>query len=262
VRCTPLPLGGLLLAIGACGFLPRPGTSRSGAEIIEQASKPAPVAVPMGDCGLAGSAPDRTINILKNRGDEGAWRDVPWTTIAHLPWPRAVGFRFRNLWTADQREEVARYEGAPVRIEGYLNGFKLEGREPPNCYSSDPARRDYHLWLTENPSEGRKQAVVVEITPRIRVQHAQWTEAHLDSLVRSQSRVRVSGWLMLDQMHPERVGLNRITLWEVHPIMHIDVQQTGRWVSIDSVEDTWRSNVTQAAQPDARIPTTPHLRPH
>jgi hypothetical protein len=75
----------------------------------------------------------------------------------------------------------------------------------------------------------------VEITPRVRATHPAWTEARLDTLVSSQARIRISGWLMLDQMHPERVGVNRVTLWEVHPIMHIDVQQSGRWVSIDSL---------------------------
>jgi len=44
------------------------------------------------------------------------------------------------------------------------------------------------------------------------------------------------GWLMLDQMHPELVGRNRRTLWEVHPVMHLDWQTSaGPWVSLDSL---------------------------
>ena len=60
-------------------------------------------------------------------------------------------------------------------------------------------------------------------------------------MVTSQARLRVSGWLMLDQMHPERVGINRVTLWEVHPIIRIDVQQSDGWVTLDSMPVTIRS---------------------
>ncbi|HEX8946148.1 MAG TPA: hypothetical protein VF785_23635, partial [Gemmatimonadaceae bacterium] len=49
-------------------------------------------------------------------------------------------------------------------------------------------------------------------------------------------RVRIRGWLMLDQMHPESVGHSRATLWEIHPIMHLDWRESrGRWISLDSL---------------------------
>jgi hypothetical protein len=74
------------------------------------------------------------------------------------------------------------------------------------------------------------------MTPRVRVHHVGWTEDGLRALQRSRSRVRVRGWLMLDQMHPELVGRNRRTLWEVHPVMHLDWQTSaGPWVSLDSL---------------------------
>jgi hypothetical protein len=241
-----------------CGFLPR-GTSRVGTESLESASKPVPVTEPLGSCGPEGSQPDYALNRWKNRVDEGSWLDTPWTVVAKLPWPHAVGFRFRNQWTPRERDAVARFEGAPVRVEGYLQGFKLEGREPTNCYSNEPAERDYHLWFAENPNEARKRSVVIEITPRVRRAHPGWTEERLALLVASQSRVRVSGWVMLDQMHPERVGINRVTLWEVHPILHIDVQQAGRWISLDSLPDA-TSAVTETTRPQALLPSSPHPR--
>jgi hypothetical protein len=221
--------------VASCGFLPISRMSRDGTGQLESAFKPTPVDSAFGSCGPAGSQPDYVLNSRKNRVDEGVWRDTPWPVIARLPWPRAAGYRFRNQWTEGERDEVARYEGAPVRVEGYLQGFRLEGREATNCYSDDPAQRDYHLWFAEEVGDSRKRSIVVEITPRVRATHPAWTEARLDTLVSSQARIRISGWLMLDQMHPERVGVNRVTLWEVHPIMHIDVQQSGRWVSIDSL---------------------------
>ena len=226
---------GVALTTG-CGFLPR-GSSRAGTELLEGSAKPVPVDMPLGRCGPEGSQPDYALNRRKNRVDEAPWLDTPWAVIARLPWPHAVGFRFRNQWTEAQRDEVARYEGSPVRVEGYLQGYKLEGREPTNCYSDDPAERDYHLWFTENPNGDRKHSIVVEIAPRVRTRHPEWTEDRLAALVASQARVRVSGWLMLDQMHPERVGLNRVTLWEVHPILRIELLEAGGWVVLDSVPE-------------------------
>jgi hypothetical protein len=41
---------------------------------------------------------------------------------------------------------------------------------------------------------------------------------------------------MLDQMHPELVDINRITLWEVHPIMRVELQRPdSSWVPLDSI---------------------------
>ncbi|MDQ2668522.1 MAG: hypothetical protein M3Z05_21385 [Gemmatimonadota bacterium] len=226
---------GITVSVGACGYLPVSRTSLVGTEPLEHALKPTPVNAPFGECGPEGSQPDFVLNRRKNRVDIAPWIDTPWPVIARLPWPRLVGLRFRNQWTEGEQQEVARFEGAPVRIEGYLEGFKLEGREPPNCYSDDPNARDYHLWLAEEPRDARRRTIVVEITPRVRALHPNWTEAHLTMLETSRDRMRVSGWLMLDQMHPERVGLNRTTLWEVHPILQIDVLRGEKWVSLDSL---------------------------
>lgn len=246
----------IVLLVAGCGFLPR-GTSRTGTEFLERAPKPTPVGVPLGRCGPEGSQPDYALNRLKNRIDEGSWIDTPWTVIARLPWPHAVGFRFRNQWTESERGQVSRYEGAPVRMEGYVQGYKLEGREPTNCYSTDPAERDYHLWFVENPNEARKHSIVVEITPRIRAKHPEWTDERLASLVASQSRVRVGGWLMLDQMHPERVGVNRVTLWEVHPLLQIEAQHGGGWVALDSMLVERRPTLAPVDTSDVPTPTPP-----
>lgn len=239
-RCGVIQLTGSLCAgllLSGCGFLPISRMSRAGARPLEMAPKPTPVDSAFGDCGPAGSQPDYVLNAKKNRVDEGTWRDTPLSVIARLPWPREAALRFRNQWTSGEQRAVARYEGAPVRVEGYLLGVRLEGREPPNCYSNEPGERDFHLWLGENADASRKDAIVVEITPRVRVSHRAWTGKRLRAVVRSRERVRVSGWLMLDQMHPELVGGNRRTLWEVHPILAIDVRRGDGWVPLDSLGD-------------------------
>jgi hypothetical protein len=91
------------------------------------------------------------------------------------------------------------------------------------------------MWLVEKPHDAERRAVVVEITPRLRVRHPGWTEAQLAALVARQIRVRIRGWLMLDQMHPEEVGFNRITLWEIHPITRVEWQTPdSSWVRLDT----------------------------
>src|SRR5262249_54536682 len=121
-------------------------------------------------------------------------------------------------------------------VEGYLTNFKRELPEPPNCYLTAARYKDFHLWLTERANENERRSIVVEITPRVRVAHPEWNEERLAALVAKQARGRIRGWLMLEQMHPESVGRNRVTLWEVHPIMQIDWQSSrGNWVPLDSL---------------------------
>jgi len=221
----------------SCGFLPLTRFSRKGADVLERSPKPPPVDSEFKGCGPGGSQPDYALNLRKNRINTAvSYVAVPFQVIARLPWPRQAALRFRNQWARGERSDVARFEGAPVQVTGYMMGFKLEIPEPPNCYSGDADNKDYHIWLTLRPHENRKRSVVVEITPRVRVFHPGWTEATLRTLVDSQIPVRVSGWLMLDQMHPEQVNQHRITLWEVHPITRIERQQSdSSWATLDSL---------------------------
>lgn len=224
-----------------CGLIARPGQSRMGAEVLEQLPEQPPVAISLGDCSAEGSAPDRTLNLPKNRVDSvetGAWQPVPWTVIAHLPWPRNTNYRFRQLWTAGQRQEVARYESRAIEIEGYLDGFTLEGAEPPNCYERGGASQDCHLWIVEQDGEPRRTSIVAELTPRVRLRHPGWTDERMAAVVRTHARVRLRGWLLLDQMHPELVGITRGTLWEVHPVLELSVRQATGWVPLDSLSVT------------------------
>jgi hypothetical protein len=224
----------LVAGTSACGFLPLTRTSTNGTEVLERAPKPPPLDSEFDGCGPAGSRPDYVLNRRKNRVDEGRPVEVPWTMIARLPWPHTVAYRFRNQWSGGEARGVARYEGAAVSIEGYLAGFRVEVPEAPNCYGRAVDDRDFHMWLSEKPHQRDRQSVVVEITPRVRALHPAWTEDVFNTLVARQTCVRVSGWLLLDQMHPELVDINRITLWEVHPIMGVEVQRAdSSWVPID-----------------------------
>lgn len=234
--CKTLSLVIALTPVG-CGFLPITRLSSAGTEVLVQAPKPEPVDSAFDGCGPAGSQPDYVLNRRKNRVDTAAtYIPVTWQTLARLPFPRRVGYRFRNQWTSGETKEIARFEGAAIEVEGYIADLKLETPEPPNCYSTDARSRDYHLWLTEQPHQGKRESVVVEITPRVRVSHSGWSEDRLRALVETQARVRLRGWLMFDQMHPESMPWTRFTLWEMHPIMRIDWRTSGgTWIPLDSL---------------------------
>jgi len=237
---------GLIALVSSCGFLPISKMSFVGTELLEAAPKPPPQDSAFDGCGDAGSQPDYALNRLKNRIDEGKYLPISWTVIARLPWPRRVGYRFRNQWTEGETKQVKRFEGVAVEVEGHLAAYKLEVPEPPNCYSRAEKLRDFHLWLSEHDHDSESNSIVVELTPRVRVSHPTWNEDRLAALVATHARIRIRGWLMLDQMHPESVGHVRSTLWEVHPIMQIDRRSSGaKWIPLDSLSPSADSGLVR-----------------
>lgn len=195
--------------------------------------KPQPKEITFDGCPPQGDGRDAELNRLKNRVDDGAWVSVPFDSVESLPWPSTVERRARRQWSTADRKAVAKWEGIPVQIEGYLAGAKVEGPETPNCHGADSKYRDWHIWLSSTPGKDRRRAIVVETTPRVRASHPAWRIGTLQALARRGDRVRISGWLMLDPEHPDQVGKTRGTIWEIHPIMRIETRRGGRWVSLD-----------------------------
>jgi hypothetical protein len=197
--------------------------------------KPAPQGSTFNGCPPQGQGGDPALNELKNRIDLGAYVPVQFNAVEQLPWPKTIERRDRAEWSASDKAVVARYEGIPVAVRGYLFGAKEQGPESTNCESDSAAMHDFHIWLTRSAGEDRTQSIVVEATPRLRAQHPGWTVRLLDQVAKSQQKVRISGWLMLDPEHPDQVGKTRGTIWEIHPIMQIEVDEQGKWVTLDSL---------------------------
>jgi hypothetical protein len=197
------------------------------------ATKPRPVTGSFKGCPAEGDGGDPALNELKNRVDEGQYALVNFDAVAGLKWPSAIERRRRDNWSSADAAEVARYEGLPVSVEGYLASSKQEGPESPNCHGADADFRDYHIWLVPQAEADRANSIVVEMTPPVRAKHANWRTDVLGQIAKKDVRVRVSGWLMLDPEHPDQVGKTRATIWEIHPVMRVDVQQNGKWVALD-----------------------------
>ena len=92
---------------------------------------------------------------------------------------------------------------------------------------------DWHIYLTKSAAQAISQAIIVETTPRTQPLH-NWTTGMLRPVVNSQTQVRISGWLIYDWDHVSVIGTQRATVWEVHPITRIQIQQHGQWVDLDS----------------------------
>lgn len=205
-------------------------------------SKPPPVS---GDftseteeCGPNGDGGDVATNVRKNRTDiPSSYHDVTFHAIASLQYP--VAGKTRDTWQPAQLAEIAKVEGVPVRVVGYLVALKPQtggSGESTNCHWKHAAQVDWHVALVEQQGQGEKEAVVVETTPRIRRDHPKWIASKLRDWVDSDQPVRISGWLLLDPEHRNHLGSYRETLWEVHPITEIEVQQDGQWVKLDDID--------------------------
>jgi hypothetical protein len=181
-------------------------------------------------CPVEGKGGDPALNRLKNRTDVPAsFESMEFEVLAELEVPKGVSKSPRTHWPQPTLTALGPQEKRAVEVVGYLLKVKLEGQEATNCRSDAQQDRDFHVWLANSPDDDRSDAVVVEVAPRVRAQRKSWSLTNLNRLVRQRSRVRISGWLMLDQEHPEQVGQTRATLWEIHPILKIEVWSGGTW---------------------------------
>jgi hypothetical protein len=200
------------------------------------AEKPKPMEITFGQCPPEGEGGDPELNLFKNRIDEGNYLPIDFDVLEKLPWPPGIERRKRAQWSGDDANEIAQYEGTPVVVEGYLAGVREEGPESPNCKSNEHEFRDYHMWLTKTADDDRTNSIVVETTPRVRSKHPGWKLPFLKYLSRNKEHFRISGWVMMDPEHPDQVGKTRGTIWEIHPVMKIEVKGPLGWKSIDDMD--------------------------
>ncbi len=142
-------------------------------------------------------------------------------------------------------------EAQPVVLEGFLAMTKNGGKEGVNCGIA--GRFDLRVEIvdhdTTDPRLTRSTHIVTEATPWFRGTFAGWTPAGIGpfasytngfggTMDRPPVRVRIYGFLFFDEAHlgdlnkpaNERI---RGTVWEVHPITRIEVQENNNWRTIE-----------------------------
>ena len=192
---------------------------------------------PSGSCPFAGKGNEKDSNHRKNRTDVPAsFHDVTFDALATLAYPKAP--KHRSDWSDDQLAIIEPHEGVAVRVVGFLVALRPQtgNEEETNCKFSKAAETDWHMALAGSAGKGEEKAVVVETTPRIRKKHPKWTPARLKDWVDSDQPVRISGWTFLDTEHRNHLNKYRQTLWEIHPILKIEVFKGGQWVNLDSLQ--------------------------
>lgn len=238
------------------------GTPTGAVVTLDSITKPKLIVQPFKGCPTSGDGGDPVLNSLKNRIDENNWQPTTVQELLTLQWPHSIEQHPRSSWSPFDKAEIARYEGVPVEVEGYLVSAKRQGPESCNCHST--VYKDFHIWMTDDPNKSRAEGIVVEITPRVNAFHPGWTNAALQQLVKSKAKVRVSGWLMMDPEHPDQIGKTRGTIWEIHPIMEIETQQLGAWKPLDSGTTGVKSTPVQVSASTGAgqaIATAPPITP-
>lgn len=136
--------------------------------------------------------------------------------------------RMRENWPASDLDYVKTEENQSFRVEGYLIEWAPEKKENDG---------DYHVWIGGQRTVDKSACFIAEITPFFLKSHPAWRIGVLNSLAKDNARVRVTGWLMWDEDHPEEVGKTRATQWEIHPVTNFEIYSEGSWVMLDGTED-------------------------
>ena len=216
-------------------------------------AKPTPQYQSPSFCPQEGQGGDEILNRAKNRIDVPSfYHGVSFSSIKNLHSADAAAEKDRDVLTAQQTAEISKYEGIPVRVTGYIKfgridtivnpdfvGVEKKGAEACNCGSTQADEVDYHITIVKNRGDEFRDAIVVEMSPRVRASHPAWSLANLRAYARNETQVRVFGWLMFDGEHkelmydpdkPDKPRVRRASLWEIHPITRFEVKIDGVWM--------------------------------
>ncbi|GAC1566815.1 MAG: hypothetical protein NVS3B14_10900 [Ktedonobacteraceae bacterium] len=220
----------LLAGTASISTLSRSNSLQAKAATVNRPASKASNGGTFNGCPPQGNGGDTELNLLKNREDTASWNSMPWSQLANLPYPKTALHKDMSTWSSSDAAQIAKYNGHPVSVTGYLAGVRPGSPEPANCNSSKYV--DYHLYLGNSPTAKDAASIVTEATPRIRAKHPGWTLARLQFVASHHLPVNISGWTMFD---PADDG-PRVGPWEIHPVMQIMVRLNGAWVSLDSAK--------------------------
>jgi hypothetical protein len=249
IAATVLALGGV--SAGLSGAIPAAGVAATSAAAKSMlppsrpgdapAVYPAPPAEP---CPVDGDRGDPLLNDQKNRYRLPADADIDPTIkvpgdIISLDVPPTL-HGARAGWSGPDAAAVAARERKAVIVEGFIVDLIEENKgngEACNCHRPKELY-DYHVFLAEAPADDPKkpdktEAVVVEMTPRWRFIRPSWAPASNVKSHANKDRVRITGWLLLDEDHLDMVGKARATAWEIHPVTKVEVLGSdGTWTAL------------------------------
>jgi hypothetical protein len=180
-------------------------------------------ACPARGCGGGDPSLDAKKNVLQQ--PTGQPQEFTFEDFVHLEAERPGP----GGYTPSMRQEIEEMgEDTFVALHGYMIGAHPGSPETANCKLSGEENNDFHINLVERKTDRLTNSVVVEMTPKIRRGHPNWTLSVLHGLLDETNPpyVRVSGFLMLDTEHINKSGGPRMTIWEIHPVTRLQVCMT------------------------------------
>ena len=189
---------------------------------------------------------DPELNKRKNiRSDnqQSLLRSIKW--MKALPDPT-------NLTECGSRDELKQLcEGQKVTVVAWALTARTGSVEKCNCDLGDEANTDNHIVLVDRNvkeptlEKDEDRSVTAEFTPRVRLDHPNFTRATLNHLIdpnwkKSQNNasgkllVRVTGLLMYDSAHFFGDPLSRATNWEIHPVLKFEYCSKGKTCRVNS----------------------------
>ena len=194
---------------------------------------------------------DAELNKRKNvRSDDQqpALRSIRW--IKGLPDPT-------NLTECGSRDELKQLgEGQKITVVAWALTARKGSGEKCNCDITKQAHTDNHIVLVDpavkNPTLDHHEcnSVTAEFTPRVRLDHPNFTRLKLNPLIdpnwkpsdsnpNGKLLVRVTGLLMFDSGHFFHEPLARDTNWEIHPVLKMEYCPEGKSCRPDS-DENWK----------------------
>jgi len=173
---------------------------------------------------------DPILNRQKNRWTPpDSIRDFSITDIFSFPHQELdiAGKKYRDSWSAAASAQVEQSERFGARVEGYLIAVKQTG--PESCNGKNDSLRDFHIWIGTSPDNAKPSGLIVEMIPYYKELHPEWRLRYLQALCERHSKVRVSGWVLWDEEHPEEVGKSRGSQWEIHPVSAFEIYTGDTW---------------------------------
>jgi hypothetical protein len=178
------------------------------------------------DCPDEGIGGDPALNRRKNiRSDNrrATLRSIQW--MKDLPNPRNF-----TRQTATRSELSRLGEGKKVTVVAYALVARKGSKETCNCGLTKVKDTDNHIVLVDptikkpTVAAHERDSITAEFTPRVRLDHPNFTRAKLQPLIEPRKRllVRVTGLLMFDTEHFLGHHLERHNDWEIHPVLRLE----------------------------------------
>lgn len=142
--------------------------------------------------------------------------------------------KVRERFSAVNNHYVESREQEGVAVVGYVLAVTSSAQQTGNC--GEEPRHNVQLWIGAKQAASAKEAkamranaIAATLTPAGQDVHAGWLLPTLNRLAQQGAKVRISGWPLYDPEHPEQLGKARGTLWEIYPVMKIEIWANGSW---------------------------------